>query len=469
MTPSRIPPHSEECERGILGSILLDATRVMDLCDEKNLVPEAFYIPAHAIIYECISAMHTASTVIDGVSVSDYLRTKEQLDRIGGSLYLDQLIDSTPTSAHASFYLTTVLTKYKLREIITVSRNTEAKCYESEDSPDTIIDDFESTIISLAINSTKEKTTWSESVRDSMTGIEHILSTNRGLAGLSTGFLDLDRSTLGFKPAEVIVLAARPSQGKSSLMLNIAENIVTGKGDPDGECHPVAIFSAEMSQEQLTTRMLCGISGISYFKLIRGGVTPEAHQRLKEAAATIAPFPIYCDDSSGLDIKQLRLKAKRLQNKHGIKCVMIDYLQLLNSEAKAKHGRQIETADISGQIKAMAKDLKIPVLALSQLSRIPGQGKDAGLEIPRLANLRDSGAIEQDADMVLFLRRPSRYENDPNYNDKTRADITIPKNRNGPTGKEVLNFNDEITRFTDRARESDYLDDLPPRPQAELF
>ena len=448
LTPERIPPHSEESEKGVLGCILLDyADRSMDICDKYQITETSFYVSAHATIFRSIKEVMATGKQFDAVALIEYMRDQGDLDRCGGFIYLNTLVDDTPTSAHAEMYVSEVAKREKLRSIITQCRSTEAQCFDSGDDPDAVLDQYEATLGEIASQSPEQKQSWKDSTEASITNIENILSTGRGLAGLSTGFIDLDRATLGLAPQELIILAARPSQGKTAAAMNIAENVARGIGDPARETHPVGIFSLEMSQESLTTRMICGAANVSWFQFVRGGCGSEAQLRMAQAAANIKDLPLICDDTPALDVMQLRLRAKRMHKRHGIKLIVIDYLQLLRSESKAKHGKQEETADISSQLKAMAKELNIPVLALSQLSRI----QNDPLERPHLSNLRDSGAIEQDADLVMFLRRPSMYPKDDDFEDNTMANVTIAKHRNGKIGKVVLNFDDSTTRFSDRA------------------
>jgi replicative DNA helicase len=245
----------------------------------------------------------------------------------------------------------------------------------------------------------------------------------------------------------MIVLAARPSMGKTSLAMNIAENVALGRGDPEQKPRGVGIFSLEMSHDALVLRMICSHAGVSTFRLAKGYVSEKGeHGKLTEAASVLSKAPIYLDDTGGLDALELRARARRMKKKFGIELIVIDYLQLMCSREHARQGKQIETAAISGHLKAMAKELRLPVMVLSQLSRAPEQRETK----PRLSDLRDSGAIEQDADVVCMLRRPCRY--DENEQDKTLAIVDVAKQRNGPTGEVELNFVEEFTRFHDRAK-----------------
>ena len=277
------------------------------------------------------------------------------------------------------------------------------------------------------------------------------MSHTDGLNGLSTGLTDLDNRMQGLRQAEMIVLAARPSMGKTSLAMNICENVAAGRTTSGTHTapNPVLIFSCEMSTEALQTRMLCSCAEVPAVSIMKGtGDKQVMTKRLMRAVDELHKLPIYVDDTGGLDVMEMRARARRMHKRYGIKLIMIDYLQLLNSKAYSNQGRQLETSHISSQIKAMAKELNVPVIVLSQLSRSPEQRDKSGK--PKLSDLRDSGAIEQDADVVMMLRRPCKYEGAEHSDDKTLAIVDVAKNRNGPTGEVELNFEDSFTRFSNR-------------------
>lgn len=446
----RVPPYSEEAEKGILGSILLDSSRVLDMCVEAQLVPESFYVPAHRQIYDTMLDMSKTGQPIDILTVSERLRTSGKLDEIGGSIYLDRLVDATPTAAHAEYYAEIVRQKHLLRCVIACARDAEAECYSSQEGADLILSKAEQSFFDITERQHGFMVPWDTAVKKTMEQIEQMLVTRRGLTGLSTGFVNLDSILQGLKVGEMIVLAARPSMGKTSLAMNIAENVALGKNDPEHKQRPVGIFSLEMSHDTLVMRMLCSHAGVRSNKISSGYASREEHGKLMSAASALTKAPVFLDDTGGLDILELRARARRMRKKYNIELIVVDYLQLLHSKEFVRQGKQIETADISGNLKAMAKELRLPVLVLSQLSRAPDQrGERVGK--PRLSDLRDSGAIEQDADVVCMLRRPCRYPDDPEAADETLAIVDIAKHRNGGTGEVKLNFEDEYTRFTDRA------------------
>jgi replicative DNA helicase len=444
----RVPPHSEDAERGVLGSILLDAVHVLDLAVERQISPESFYVPRHALIFEAMLDMSRSGLPIDVLTLAERLRSAGRLDEGGGPAFLDGLIDSTPTAAHAEYYIDIVRQKDILRSIIACSRGAERECYESDDTADGILSRTEQAFLNITERQHGSVMAWPEAVQGTMEHVEKILTSGKGITGISTGFANLDVKLHGMRSGEMIVLAARPSMGKTSLAMNIAENVALGVRDPDGHGHNVGVFSLEMSQEALVLRMLCSHAGVKSFDLTRGFITKQSHAQLARSASVLKKAGIFVDDTGGLDVMELRARARRMKRKQDVALIVIDYLQLLHSRDRAREGRQNEIAHVSGNLKAMAKELKVPVLVLSQLSRAPEQRDKSGK--PKLSDLRDSGAIEQDADVVCMLRRPCKYPEDEEAGDDRLAVVDVAKQRNGPTGEVRLNFEDEFTRFRDR-------------------
>ncbi|OGV69894.1 MAG: replicative DNA helicase [Lentisphaerae bacterium RIFOXYA12_FULL_48_11] len=461
----RVPPHSEEAERGVLGSVLLDSARVMDICVERQISPESFYVPAHRIVYEAMLDLSNQAAAIDILTVTDKLKMAGGLESIGGTVFLDRLIDSTPTAAHAEYYAEIVRQKFLLRSIISCARDAENSCYESEEGADLTLGKVEQSFLDITERQHGYMVPWTTAIKNTMEHIENILVTRKGLSGISTGFMNLDKILQGLRAGEMIVLAARPSMGKTSLVMNIAENVALGKGG-DKVPKPVGIFSLEMSHEALVMRMLCSHAEVPSFDLAGGYVGQNAHGKLTQAASVLSKAPIYLDDTGGLDVMEMRARARRMKKKNNIELVVIDYLQLLHSSEYARQGKQVETAHISGNLKAMAKELKVPVLVLSQLSRAPEQRDKSGK--PKLSDLRDSGAIEQDADVVCMLRRPCKYPEDEEQNDQTLAIVDVAKHRNGPTGEVRLNFEDRFTRFRDREHGVDEMPGGAPEAEVEV-
>ncbi len=448
----RVPPHSEEAERGLLGSILLDAERILDLCLERGLTPEAFYLPAHRLIFEAVQDLARESRPVDALTVADALKGRGALDRVGGMLYLDALLEGTPTAAHTEYYLDVVLQKQLLRTIIDRARRAEAACFDPSLDASAVLSRVEQSFFDLGENPNRGTAVPAcDAVMAVMTQVDTFLSSHDGIYGLSTGFRNLDEVLHGMRRGNMIVLAARPSMGKTSLAMNIAYHVATGQGMSDHRPRAVAIFSLEMSRDDLVLRLLCTKARVSMAKVMGGLIArygPE-HEALILASKELSRAPIYIDDSAGLDINELRARARRLRKKHRVELVVVDYLQLLHADEASEQGRQIEISTVSAGLKAMAKELDIPVLCLSQLSRATETRDKFG--IPRLSDLRDSGSIEQDADVVLLLRRPCKYPNDPEHSDPLLAIVDVAKHRNGPTKDRVpFNFEEQYTLFLDR-------------------
>lgn len=472
----RVLPHNLEAERGVLGSALLDVSnenRVVDLCAEQGITGDAFFKSSHRLLFETLVEMSRAGMVIDPVTLNERLRVLNRLDQVGGTAGIQALIDETPTAAHAEYYINIVRQKYLLRTVIEYARDAERRCFEESVSADLVLGEVEQRFLSIADQREGSGMTWSQAIENTMGQIGRLLSLGPdAVSGLPTGFANLDRKLKSLRNGEMIVLAARPSMGKTSLAMNIAECVARGKdiyGRPmKGEhnrLHGVGVFSLEMGTDALAMRMLCGMAGVSAFQIDQGLVKPQVvHQMLTRAASELATLPIYVDDSGGLDVMDMRARARRMKKRYNIELIVIDYLQLCNHREFSRQGRQIETSQISGQIKAMAKELNLPVIVLSQFSRAPEQR-----EKPKLSDLRDSGAIEQDADVVLLLRRPSMsggggggegrrsIDDDPNL-----AIIDVAKHRNGPTGEVKLNFDGTLTRFGDRTEEFTATEGLEP-------
>jgi replicative DNA helicase len=439
----RLPPYSEEAERGVLGSALIESTRVIELCSIKSLSAESFYVPAHRLLFEQLMEMYQAGRAIDLLTVGEDLKKNGRLDQAGGYGVLEGLIDSTPTSAHAEFYMDIVQQKHLLRRIITQAAEAIDRCYSPDEEAEQLLSRTEEAFFELSDKKTASSEGWKDVVYKTA---GQIMEGNILDNGVPTGFADLDKELRGLHNTDMIVLAARPSMGKTSLAMNIVEHAALGRGG--GKKHAVGVFSLEMSQEQLVRRMLYSKAGVPAWKDF---FSDTDRNRLSSAADQLGKAAIIVDDSAGLDVMDLRARARRMKRIYNVDLIVIDYLQLLNDKRRSRDGRQQETASISNSIKAMAKELKIPVLILSQLSRAPEQGGREGNK-PRLSDLRDSGAIEQDADVVLLLQRPSYYnkELEAGSGEDTLAVVDIAKHRNGPTSEVKLNFFREITRFEDR-------------------
>ena len=442
----RIPPYSEEAEQSVLGSILLDAERVLDLVVENGLRPSSFHVPRLRTIFEAMMEMWRDGRPIDVLTVSEKIKAKGEMDRIGGMIVLDRLVDATPTAAHAEYYMDIVLQKELLRRTIDCARGIEDDCYKDEDAY-TVVSRAEQSVFSLCDEDAITQP-WAETVCGNAVRIDSIVNGNGSFMGIPSGYHNMDEILLGFKESEMTILAARPSMGKTALALNIAERIALGQTS-DRTPRPVGVFSLEMSADSLVLRMLCSHAKVPSHALTRGMISSGQHRRINEAAQVLSKAPIYVDDTGGLEIEGLRARARRLVKKNEVAIIIIDYLQLVRLKGLEHRSRNEEVSAVSASLKAMAKELRIPIVVLSQLSRAP---ENDGQRKPRMSDLRDSGSIEQDADVVCLLRRPCKLARDEENDDETLAVVEVAKHRNGPTGDIRLNFEDQYTRFEDRVR-----------------
>ena len=490
MEDLKTPPSNVEAERAVLGSILIDTTvrgeaRVMDLCLAQGVTAESFYDPRNRAIYQEMLLVNRLGKPLDALVLIESLRSNGRLDAVGGVAYVQSLIDQTPTTAHAEHYMGILQMKSLRRKMIENASKVVEKCYNEGEWPDprAILGDAERAF--LEIGDTGSNTMpWGDAVTASFDRINEMFKSDGfSFEGLATGLTHLDEKLQGLKKSEMIVIAARPSVGKTSLAMNIAECCALGQdmnGVPirsdRGKRHPVMIFSLEMPVDALSRRMIAGRAHINTWRLNRNMCAKSEKQilvqNLFQAAGDLKDAPIYVDDAAGLDIMDLRARARRAKKAHGIELIVIDYLQLCTCrEAARQASRQIEVSMISQQIKAMAKELKIPVIVLSQLSRANEQRNDKE-EKPKLSDLRDSGAIEQDADVVFLLRRPSRTATSKDAADETLAIIDVAKNRNGETGEVKVNFFREFTRFGDREiprNEGDHFQSSEQPPERENY
>lgn len=447
--------YNEEAERGVLGAILLDSQNTLDFCVERQIEADSFSVRAHRTIFSAMLDMSKDGRPVDALTLSNWLSAKGKLDEVGGTMFLGQLIEAVPTAAHAEYYIDILRQCHLLRRIVGCSQKAQNLCVSSDEDVDVILGKVEESFFNISQQRHGVMVPWQHAVRDTMTTIERIRSNKKDLSGIATGFKDLDSRLLGLHKGEMIVLAARPSVGKTSLAMNIVEHVAVGSVDEEPK--PVGVFSLEMTREQLIMRLLGSRSRIPTHKIVSGFLTPANHGLLTQAADVLMKAPIFLDDTGALDIVELRARARRMKKKYDIQLFVIDYLQLLHCATSSRESRQTETSAISGSIKGMAKELNVPVLVLSQLNRAPEarEGK------PRLADLRDSGAIEQDADVVCLLRRPALYseaDEGASAKDRTLAILNIAKQRNGPTGEFNLVFLEDIMRFENYAG-SAYSDD----------
>ena len=434
-------PHSLEAEEYLLSCCLLDGADVLSRCLEARIKPESFYDPKHAIIFERLIDLYTRQVPIDVSVVAEDLKTSRQLDQIGGYAFLLQVSNRIPTTAQATYFIEKVREQSLLREIIRSATTAVEDCYGFSGGIDEFVDQIESKIFSVTQNRVSESAKqMREPTREAMNVITKMMMKKGELTGISSGFKDLDQMMWGFQRQEMIVLAARPSMGKTSLALNFAEAAALPKrGTPAA----VLIFSLEMGASQLALRMLCSRARVN-MKLLRDGLLSkngDEQNRLLEAADEFSKAPIYIDDSSAISIMQLRAKARRIHSRTPLGFIVVDYLQLL-SPTDSKVPREQQVAEASRGLKAIAKELDVPVLVLSQLNR----SSEKDNRTPKLSDLRESGSIEQDADVVLMLARP-RDADEKFQVAADSAELIVAKQRNGPVGELKLTFLRDITRF----------------------
>ncbi len=432
----KLPPQATEAERAVLGGILLEpeaATRAIEV-----VLPEAFYHPAHARIYRAMVALFVKHEPIDVMTLSEELRKSGDLESAGGIAFLTELVDSVPSAANIEHYAKIVLDKYILRQLISASSNIARECYRAEKDAGSILDEAEQKIFRVSESRISQGFAHIKDIlKERFEEIQRVHESRESITGLSTGFIDLDKFTAGFHPGDLVIIAGRPSMGKTSFALNIAQHVGLD------EKKPVAIFSLEMSKELLVQRLLCSEAQVDAQKVRRGFTSAKDIERLTSAAGLLSESPIFIDDTPAITTLDIRARARRLKVERDISLIVVDYLQLARTSGKIEN-RQQEISLISRTMKALAKELGVPVVALSQLSRaVEARG---GEKRPMLSDLRESGAIEQDADLVLFLYRPEFYDpGDPEKEGK--AELIIGKQRNGPTGTVDLMFEKQYTRF----------------------
>lgn len=447
--PNRQLPQALDAERALLGSILLSPREVITECADK-IGEEAFYSPAHGSIYRVMVEMWSADQSVDVITLTNRLRDLNLLDAVGGPGVVTELLGFVPTAANAPHYLEIVHEKHLLRQVISACTASAARCYEDQGDVPQLLDEVEKQIFTVGEQRfRKVAPAMREEVFKALANIEKMYEKRGAISGLATGFKVFDQMTDGLHPGEMIIIAARPSMGKTAFAMNIVEHVALDLPEPK----PVGVFSLEMSTQQLVQRMLCSRARVDMSKIRSGMVARSEHVKLNEAAAVLSESPIFIDDTPSLSILELRAKARRMRDRHRVELIAIDYLQLCRSNSRrGQDSRQIEISEISSGIKALAKELEIPIIVLAQLNRQPEQ---RGGGKPRMSDLRESGSLEQDADVVGLLVRPEQYEDDPDAKAELEgvAELTIAKQRNGPTGEVPLTFIKQFTRFENRAPE----------------
>jgi len=432
----RLPPQNLEAEQSVLGAVLLDnavLSRVIEI-----LQPEDFYRGPHRRLFAAMLDLFERDESIDLITLRERLEQKGQLEEVGGAVYLASLVDQVPTAANIAYHARIVREKAMLRGLITASSEIAAMSYEGTRDVEQVLDEAERRIFLLSERSVRAGfVPLRDVLKDSFKVIEKLFEKKDHVTGVASGFTDLDQLTCGFQPSDLVIIAGRPSMGKTAFVLNIAEHVGIESR------LPVAIFSLEMSREQLVMRMLSSVSGVDGNRLRRGFLSREDWPLLSRAAGRLSEAPIFIDDSAASTVLEIRAKSRRLKADNGLALVIVDYLQLIRGRDRSEN-RQQEISEISRSLKSLAKELKVPVLALSQLSRaVESRGGD---KRPQLSDLRESGAIEQDADVVAFIFREDMYRDDADQHQGV-AEVIVRKQRNGPTATVKLAFRKECTRF----------------------
>jgi replicative DNA helicase len=444
-------PQSLDAEKGLLGSILLAPGRVLDECIQQQVTEKYFHHPAHARIFTVLVEMREANKPVDLISLTQLLDDRHLLEEIGGAAAVTDLFTFVPTATNAAYYLEILREKYLLRAIIGTCTEYGARAYEEQGDVQILLDEAEQRILAIGDDRFRAKVPeMKELAMEALDSIEKLFQNRGALTGLPTGFKGIDVMTNGMHGGEMIVIAARPSMGKTALAMNIAEHVSIEAG------RPVAVYSLEMSTQQLMQRLLCSHARVDLKKIRDGFIGKHDMTNLIRATTRLSECKMFIDDTPGLGILELRARARRLKDRHDVELIVIDYLQLLRSPSRrGQENRQVEVAEISSGIKALAKELSVPIVVLAQLNRNPEARTGDSKGRPRLSDLRESGSIEQDADLVGLLWREEYYADDDEEKKEIegKAELVIAKQRNGPVGGVPLTFLKHITRFEDRASE----------------
>ena len=437
----RTLPHNLEAERSVLGAILVHndafnlAAQVIDSGD--------FYRDAHRRIFDKMVALNERHDAIDFVTLKEELVRSGQLDEVGGPAYIASLADGVPRATNVEYYARIVKEKATLRNLIYAANKILTNAYEGEQESDLILDEAESSIFAVADDRLKAGfVPMRDLVKESFPKIEQLFEQKRLITGVPTGFADLDEMTRGLQAGDLVIVAARPSMGKTSLVLNIAQHVAL---QPDLVC---GFFSLEMSKESLFLRLLTSEAQVDGHRLMSGAIGGKDYGRISHALETLSAMRLHIDDTANIGVLEMRAKARRLQKEHGLHLLVVDYIQLMSARGRFEN-RTLELASISRAMKGLAKELNIPIVVLSQLSRAPESRSD---HRPQLSDLRESGALEQDADVVVLIYRDDVYNRDPNSPDAGTAELILAKQRNGPTGVVKLAFLREQTRFANLAQ-----------------
>ncbi len=439
-TAERTLPHNLEAERSVLGAILVHndafntAAQVIDGRD--------FYRDAHRRIFDRMVALSERGEAIDFITLKEELSRGGDLEEVGGPAYVASLVDGVPRATNVEYYARIVKEKATLRNLIYAANKILTNAYEADQESDLILDEAESSIFAVADDRLKAGfVPMRELVNESFPKIEQLFEHKRLVTGVPTGFVDLDEMTRGLQAGDLVIIAARPSMGKTSLVLNIAQHVAVQAE------HTVGFFSLEMSKESLFIRLLTAEAQIDSHRLMSGHIADRDYGRISHALERLSSMRLFIDDTANIGVLEMRAKSRRLQAEHGLSLIVVDYIQLMNARGRYEN-RTLELASISRSLKGLAKELNVPIVVLSQLSRAPESRSD---HRPQLSDLRESGALEQDADVVVLIYRDDAYNRDPNNPDAGTAELIVAKQRNGPTGIVRLAFLREQTRFANLA------------------
>ena len=444
------PPHAVGAEKSLLSSMLQNPEEYIGRAIEGQLTPAHFYVPSHGKLYAVLTTHFEEGKTVELLALTQHLIDRNLLDTIGGPSALTEIYTYAPTAAHFDSHLTIVKEKFILRNIIKSCTESITTAYDNPEDVVNFLDEVEQKVLEIReASETNIEIGVKEAVIEVMKYLEEFLAGDRGITGLTTGYPDLDKMANGLKAPDMFVIAARPSMGKTSFMMNIVEHIAVTSGKP------AMVFSCEMSTVQIVQRLVFSRARFQFAKLMKGYTPNKADlERIKKASGEVAAAKLFIDDTAGISINDLRAKARRKHRDEGISVIAVDYLQLMRSTTKqASNSREREIAEISGGLKALAKELSVPVIVLAQLNRGPEGRTGSALGVPRMSDLRESGSIEQDADMVGLLYRKVYYVDNQEERDEDdgEAELVLAKNRNGPTGAIPLTFIPDLMRFETRS------------------
>ena len=439
----KIPPQNLDAEMSLLGAVLIDEETLADI--SEHVKPHDFYDKRHGLIYAAMMRLYERHRPVDLLTLTEELKKKNDIETIGGSAYLTELTNYVPTAAHAEAYAELVAQKAIRRRLIKASADISELGFDEETSTEELLEQAEAQLFAVSDQSLKQDLVSIESIlTDSFDRMEELHRNKGQLRGVRTGYRDLDNMTAGLQRSDLIILAARPAMGKTTLVTNLAYNVATIAKQP------VLFFSLEMSKEQLVDRMLADASGVDAWNIRTGNLSDDDFSKLSDAMGELAEAPIFIDDTPGVSVLEMRTKARRAAHDQPLGLVIIDYLQLMQGSGRGDGNRVQEVSEISRGLKLIARELNVPVIALSQLSR---SVESRNPQIPQLSDLRESGSIEQDADIVMFIYREAYYN--PETERENITDLIIAKHRNGPTGKVELYFHPERLRFMSLDRKHD--------------